>query len=142
MRYRELVESPARPWKKYRGWRHAVTVMPTNNEDGARLQSVECVAFFGDVVTGRQEVLHSQFVSIGLPTGEEVFGEHPRCLRDALRQVSTKAAHRGWKVLAIGRTPEFRETGLSANSGYGIHPSIPNRHVHMLDPPPTGSNKD
>lgn len=142
MRYRELIEAPARPWKQYRGRRHRVRLVRTEQMNDADREVFECDAFFGDVLTGRQAVLQGQFVSIVLPTGEELIGEHPRWLYDALRDVSGKAEQEGWTVLAIGRTPRFRETGLSANSGFGIHPSFPDRHVHFLEPPPNDTIED
>jgi hypothetical protein len=135
MRYRELVES-RRPWKTYRGRKHRCRLVRTDELLGPNCKVVEVEAVFGSVFTGRQDVHHGYFVSLMLPTGE-VIGYHPRWLYDALRDASEKAQDEGWTVLAIGRTPQFKETGLSTNSGFGIHPAYPDRAVHMLEPPPT-----
>lgn len=135
MRYRELLE--ARPWKQYQGRRHRVRLIRSVRVSDGEQEAVDCYAFCGEIVTGKQEVLQGQFVSIVLPSGDELVGEHPRSLRNALRQVCELAERKGWTVLALGRMPEFGETGLSVNTGFGFHPSIPDRHVHMLEPPPT-----
>lgn len=134
MRYRELAETP-RPWKLYQGRRHNVRVVRFEHISAAHPEVFVCDAHYGEILTGRQEVFHGYFIRIMLPTGEELVGEDSRWLYDALRDVSAKAEAKGWIVLAIGRTG-FRETGLSQNSGFGIHPSFPDRHVHMLEPVP------
>ena len=135
MRYRELIEA-RRSWKQYQGRKHQVLLVRTNEICDANQEVFECDAYFGDILTGRQEVFHGYFVRIVLPTGEELIGEDPRWLYDALKDVSAKAEAKRWAVLAIARTPLFRETGLSVNSGFGIHPAFPDRHVHMLEPSP------
>jgi hypothetical protein len=137
MRYCELFEAPARPWKQYKGLRHRIRLIRTVQVEGGDKHAFASYAFFGDIVTGRQEVLQGQFVSVLLPDGDELVGEHPRSLHAALKDVCKEAERKGWKVLALGRMPEFRETGLSVNTGYGFHPAVPDRHVHMLEVPPS-----
>lgn len=134
MRYRELLE--ARPWKRYHGRRHKVLMARNTDIDKPDRDVIECPAYFGQIVTGKQQVFQGHYVSIVLPNGDQLIGEHPRWLYDALQRVCDAAEQEGWTVLAVGRTPRFRETGLSANSGYGVHPDIPDRHVHMSEPLP------
>lgn len=134
MRYHELSE--ARPWKQYKGRRYRIRLIRNAQIAGRDEGPLNCFAFFGDVLTGRQEVFQDQFVSIVLPDGEELFGEHPHSLHAAFEQVSAEAERTGWRVVALGRSPEFYETGLSVNTGFGFHPDVPNRHVHMSEIPP------
>lgn len=135
MRYKEICEA-RRQWKRYRGRRHAVRVVRTAEIGEPHREIIDCAAYFGSIFTGKQEVHHGYFVSILLPTGEEVVGEHPRWVYDALKSAMSSAEEKGWTVLVIARLPKFRETGLSANSGFGFHPAYPGRHVHVLDPEP------
>lgn len=136
MRFRELIE--ARPWKLYRGRRHLVRLVRSDEVDSPEREVVECDVFFGSVFTGRTETFAAYYVHICDPAGElgGWLGEHPHLLYDALRRAAEAAQADGWTVLAIGRTPQFKETGLSQNSGFGIHPAYPDRHVHMSEPPP------
>jgi hypothetical protein len=95
----------------------------------------EAEAHYGVVHTGRTEVFWGFYVRI-VAMSEEWLGEDRRSLREALLQAEAAAQHSGWSIIALGRTREFRETGLSANSGYGIHPAYPDRHVHIFEPIP------
>jgi hypothetical protein len=123
MRDRELVG--ARPWKTYPDLGNGNCVV------------VEADVYFGSVFTGRTETFYGYYVEIISPLSEERWrGQHRHSLLKALERVSDIASRCGWDVVAIGRTPEFKETGLSQNSGYGTHPAYPDPHVHMLEPRP------
>jgi hypothetical protein len=113
--------------------------MRTEEIGQALAELVECDAYFGEVVTGRTEVHWGYFVRIISPSGE-FWGKDRHSLYDAFHAASKIAEVNGWTVVALGRLPQFRETGLSVNSGYGLHPAIPDRHVHMSEPPPDEQN--
>lgn len=136
MRYRELTE--ARSWKQYRGRRHRIRLVRSDEINSPNREVVECDVYFGSVFTGRTETFAGYYVHIWEPLGEAGGwqGEDPRLLYNALQRACEAAQADGWTVLAVGRTPRFRETGLSVNSGFGIHPAVPDRHVHMAEPLP------
>ena len=134
MRYRELTE--ARPWKTYHGQtRHCLIATPEDLGNG-RCIVEEADAYFGQVTTGRTETHHGYFVRIVSQQGEEWIGEDRHRLIEALLCAFKAAQQSGWSVIAIGLSGQFKETGLSSNSGFGVHPAYPDRHVHMLEPPP------
>lgn len=133
MRYRELNE--ARPWKTYQGRTHPCIIASPEDLGDGKCIITEAEAHFGTLHTGRTEVFWGYYVRI-VGIGEEWLGEDRHSLRDALRQAAGAAEHSGWSIIALGCTSEFRESGLSANSGYGFHPAHPDRHVHMFEPIP------
>ena len=103
---------------------------------------IEAECHYGEVLTGKTEVFWGYFVRVINPSGEEWLGEDRHSLRRALNGASEAAEHHGWSLIAVGCTPEFQETGLSANSGYGYHPARPNRPIHMLEPVPRQRESD
>lgn len=133
MRFRELTE--ARPWKAYQGRTHPCIIASPEDLGNGKCIITEAEVHYGAVYTGRTEVFWGYFVRIEA-IGEEWLGEDRHSLRQALLQAEAAAHHSGWSVMALGCTQEFRETGLSANSGYGYHPVHPDRHVHMMEPIP------
>lgn len=141
MRYVELAEN--RAWKTYRGRKHRCLLASPEDLGNGNCVVIEADVYFGSVLTGRTETFHAYYVEIISPLSEERWrGEHPRRLLQALEAASDAAKQSGWDVLAAGRTPDFKETGLSENSGYGTHPAYPDRHVHMLEPLPRKRHED
>lgn len=135
MRYDQLVEG--RPWKTYYG-RKRTCLMASHRLLGDGMQVVsEAEGSWGSVWTGRTEVFWGYFVRLEGPAGESWLGEDRRSIRQALVQAAAAAEANGWSLLAIGLTDEWQESGLSGNTGYGSHPGFPDRHVHMLEPPPS-----
>jgi hypothetical protein len=139
MRYRDLIET--RPWKTFR-WQ----VRPCLIASPRAVGDADCVVLqaeghYGPVFTGRTEVFHGYFVRIVASHGEDWLGEDRRSLREALKNAAEAAEQSGWTVLAIGLFPEWRESGLSANTGFGSHPAYPDRAVHMLEPEPRNREK-
>ena len=122
MRYRELIEA-RRPWKHYSGREH-VAYIALLRSDGppGRLTAVK--ARYGLIHTGRARVFHGYFVEVSGPSGETWLGEHRYSLRGALRDAARRLEDDGWSLSAIGLTCDWRETGLSENSGYGYHPAF------------------
>ncbi len=139
MRYRELNE--ARPWKTYHGRKHpCVIASPDDLGDCQSLYASIDDAEYGFSTTGRSQVFFGYFVRI-CAFGHEWVGEDRHSLRKALLRAAEAARSDGWILLALGCT-EFKETGLSANSGYGYHPAFPDRHVHMFEPIPRQRDGD
>ena len=140
MRFSELVEA-RRPWKQYKGRRHCIRLVRSDVVNSTDRDVVECDVYFGSLLTGRTETFAAHYVHICGPEGEGRgwLGEHPHFLYDALQRACEAAQEDGWTVLAVGRVPQFRETGLSANSGFGYHPAFPDRAVHMSEPAPDES---
>ncbi|MEG3153479.1 hypothetical protein [Sphingomonas sp. RB1R13] len=91
---------------------------------------------YGTISTGRTETFYGYYVRILSPNGDEWLGEDRHSLREALRKAAEALHSDGWTLLAIGLAPEWRESGLSQNSGWGYHPSHADRRKHMLEPPP------
>ena len=133
MRYRELHE--ARPWRQYQGRSRTCLVSNLRPLGSAGGLIVQADASWGTVATGKSEVHWGYFVRITGPSGEEWLGEDRYSLRAALVQAAAAATNSGWTLLAIGLDDDWQETGLSQNSGWGVHPQF-ERHVHMLEHPP------
>ena len=132
MRYRELNE--ARPWRKYQGRSRPCLLSnphPVGIADGLVIQAE---GHWGLVVTGRTETFWGYFVRVVGPSGEEWLGEDRSSVRAALGQAADAIAASGWSLLAIGLDDDWQETGLSYNSGWGVHRSY-DRHANMLEPP-------
>jgi hypothetical protein len=124
MRYKELVE--ARPWKKYEGHsRRCLLLLAT--------LTVEVTGHCGIVVTGRTETFHGYYVRISGFDGREWLAEDRQSLRAALIKVADQIEESHGRLLAVGLLDEWRETGMSGNTGWGDHPAF-DRAVHMLDP--------
>jgi hypothetical protein len=139
MRYSELLNE-ARPWKKYQNRIRPVLIASPADVGDANAIVMEAMCHYGDVCTGRSEVFWGFAARVVSPLGEEWLGEDRHSLRSAFQQAGDAAQHDGWSLIALGCTPEFRESGLSANSGYGYHPAYPDRAVHMLEPIPRQRN--
>ena len=116
---------------------HPCIITSPSDLGNGRCIATEAEARFGEVYTGRSKTFWGYFVLVIEPfSGARWLGEDRGSLRKALAQAAAAARADGWSIEGLGLNPEFKETGLSANSGYGIHPAYPGRHVHMLEPPP------
>lgn len=131
MRYRELCE--ARPWKHFEGRNYACRVVSCGSITNIGRASSEVTVQIGNVYTGKQKVFSGWFVKLALPSGEVKIVEDRYFLRGALRKLEDFLNAEGWSLNVIGLDPEWRESGLSANSGHGFHSSF-ERAVHMLEP--------
>ena len=129
MRYRELTEPSG--WRHYSGRERECQLTPLSNTNG-ETEAVRAHVQYGSVTTGRQRVWVGYFVQVVEQDGKEWLAEHPHSLRGALRKVEAQLNGDGWNLDAIGLDPEWRESGLSANSGFGFHPDHDGA-VHMLD---------
>lgn len=89
----------------------------------------------GAVTTGKQRVFHRYYVKVIAPDGHVAIGTSEHSLREALLDVDRQLDLRELTLLAAGTYPEFYESGLSANSGFGYLPTV-DHAVHMMDMPP------
>lgn len=125
MRFHELLE--ARPWRHYTPSAERSCAIGALNSAAVAQVLVQC----GTCSTGRQRVFAGYYFEATLPTGSTVIGENSHGLRRALRTFEARLNAAGWTLDAIGLDPEWHETGLSADSGFGYHPSF-SGPVHML----------
>jgi hypothetical protein len=95
----------------------------------------DCPFEIGSITTGRQRVFHRYYVKVIAPDGHEVIGTSEHSLRQALLDVDRQLDQRELVLLAAGTYPEFHESGLSANTGFGYIPTC-DFAVHMMDVPP------
>lgn len=137
MRYQEISE--ARRWRHYEGRWHRAKLARSIGGDDTNREVFDCDVSLGSVLTGRTQTFAGHYVRICAPQGAtgDWLGEHSHSLFQALLRAAEAAHLDEWMLLAVGLTPQFTETGLSQNSGFGIHSAFPERHVHMLELPPT-----
>lgn len=133
MRFRDLLE--ARPWRRYTGEERqcAIRHIGADEVSGETLARVE----FGTVTTGRQAVWAGFYVRVEVGD-REWLAEDPHSLRRALRGVEAELNKDDLWLQAFGLDPEWRESGLSANSGWGYYPDCDGA-VHMLERQPSES---
>ena len=128
MRYNEFGSGG---WRHYSGQERACVLTPL--PEGSASGSSEAHVQWGSVTTGKQRVWVAFFIQVIQRDGKEWLVEHPHSLRAALRLVEADLNADGWSLGVIGLDPEWRESGLSANSGYGYHPDF-SEAAHMLQP--------
>ena len=131
MRYTDLFD--ARAWKKYEGRDRVCRLISLDSVRSGRKEIVQVPVQCGVILTGKQRVFAGYFVQVILPDGEAVLAEDPHILWKALAGVEEKLHALGWSLDAIGLSPDWQESGLSANSGYGFHPNVIGA-VHFLEP--------
>ena len=90
-----------------------------------------CVYEIGEVTTGRQRVFSRYFIRVTLPDGTLEIGEDQHSVRSALMNVATKLSARNLRLMAVGASLGFGETGLSWNSGWGYVDGC-SKAVHMM----------
>lgn len=98
-------------------------------------RDLNCPFEIGVVTTGKQRVFHRYYLKVVAPDGTDIIGTSEHSLREALLVVGRQFDERGLILFVAGTNPDFYESGLSANSGYGYLPTV-NRAVHMMDVPP------
>ena len=131
MRYTDLFDAKA--WRKYKGRDRLCRLVRTSNDQSESGEVHDVPAQCGVVHTGKQRVFAGYFVQVVLPSGDEVLAEDPHILWRALVSVEEKLRAAGWSLDAIGLSPDWQESGLSANSGYGYHPDVDGA-VHFFEP--------
>jgi hypothetical protein len=128
MRYKEIVTEFSN-WKHYRKSTRECVV----RKDGC---SQAVIVSFGSIETGRSRVFYGFYVELK-HEGFDWCGEDRGCFRNALKSIGALALKDGYTICAAGLDDNFRETGLSYNSGWGY---INDQLAHMLDPHPLDAN--
>jgi hypothetical protein len=85
----------------------------------------------GIVSTGRSRVWAGHFVSVTLPSGTEFSGEDEQSLRAALHKLNAHLAAVDLDLRCVGLDPEFSESGLSVDTGWGYVAGVDGA-VHMM----------
>ncbi len=88
----------------------------------------------GIVETGRQRVYAGHYIKVIGPDGEEWTGEDAWSVREALRELDEEIGRDGGRLLCAGLHGGFRESGLSADTGYGYIDGHRGA-VHMMERP-------
>lgn len=123
-------------WKHYEQWQRGSASIVIGGEDHETRYDL------GEVSTGRQRVFHRYFVRLFLPDGSQLIGEDAYGLRAALFDLDRQLQERDMLLLVAGLEPNWSESGLSFNSGYG-YLACCDHGVHMMDtPPPRDRNPD
>lgn len=129
MRFHELLE--ARQWRNYRGEQRQCSIGNLVAHP-ALDQPKSATVIFGTVDTGRQRVWAGYFVRVEMD-GRTWLGEDAHSLRRALRGLENSLNADGYSLLVIGLDADWRESGLSANTGWGFCSDVEGA-IHMLVP--------
>lgn len=127
MRFHELLEA--------RAWRHYTPFA----EQRCKITDIRSATFAevlvrcGTCSTGKQRVFAGYYFKTQLPAGDLILAENPHGLRRALRTFEARLNGFGWTLDAIGLDAEWRESGLTADSGFGYCAGVLGA-VHMLHP--------
>lgn len=87
---------------------------------------------WGTLSTGRCDVFSGYYVVITADDGTEALGTDAHSLRRALRHAATRLEQAGFDLYVWGLSSEFRERGLTGNSGWG---EVERRRAHMFEGP-------
>lgn len=119
-------------WKHYEPWKAGTATVVVEDEIG------ECRYDFGAISTGRQRVFHRFYARVEFPDSGALVGEDPHSVRAALDDLDRKLQHRAIRLVAAGLDPEWVESGLSQNTGFGYLRQC-DHAVHMFEVPPTSA---
>ena len=102
--------------------------------DGDNARDVEYQ--LGTICTGRSRVFHRYYAKVDLDDGSTVIGENQFNLRAAVLDLDKKLKRRDMILLAAGTEPDWLESGLSENTGYGYFSGAKKAsHIMSLPPP-------
>lgn len=121
--------------KKQANWRHYET-----------RQSGECTVFdqgderlisydMGIVETGRSRVFAGYFFRINFGGGEHITGENGGDMLPALWRLARNLSARGLRLHCVGLSGQWRQSGLSENTGWGYY-GPHKQPMHMMDDMP------
>ena len=125
MRYKDLFDAKA--WRRYSGRDRRCLVRSC-----ASSEYCDVLVQYGVVETGKQRIHAGYFVQIVGPDDEERLFEDPHSLRRALCMADAALRELGFSLDVIGLSQDWKESPMSANSGYGYLPDVRDP-VHMLD---------
>lgn len=97
-------------------------------DDGEKLVRYDT----GIAETGRSRVFAGYFIRITLADDEQITGEDESSMVRTLWRLARNISARGLRLRCAGLSGQWRESGLSENTGYGYY----GRHqqpMHMMD---------
>jgi hypothetical protein len=94
----------------------------------------------GIVETGRSRLFAGYFFTVALGNEQSTTGEDERSMIAALWRLARNLAARGLQLRCVGMSGEFRESGLSENTGWGYFGRY-QQPVHMMDEMPSGADE-
>jgi hypothetical protein len=133
MRYTDLFDAHA--WRKYQTRDRVCRLISLHSDQAGQPTMDEVRVQWGVVTTGKSRQWAGYFSQVIFSSEQTVLVEDPHNLITALKALGERLSEMGWRLDVIGLDDEFRESGLSANTGYGFHPSIDGA-VHIFDPRP------
>jgi len=89
----------------------------------------------GIVETGRSRVFAGYFVHITLGDDEQITAEDSGSLGRALRRLASNISASGPRLNCVGLSGQWRESGLSENTGFGYF-GPDQQPMHMMDEMP------
>ncbi len=89
----------------------------------------------GIVETGRTRVFAGYFFRVGLAGDEQITAEDDGSMIAALWRLVRNLTARGLRLQCAGMSAQWRESGLSQNTGWGYYGSH-QQPMHMLDDMP------
>lgn len=115
-------------WKHYEPWTRGKTCIIDGD------YAIDAPFEMGAVTTGRQRVFHRYYIRVHMLDGSLLTGEDEGSVRAALLALDRMCGASGLALLVAGLDDSFRESGCSANSGFGYCPEV-DRAVHMMELP-------
>ena len=115
-------------WKHYEPWTNGKTCIIDGD------YAIDTPFEMGAVTTGRQRVFHRYYIRVDMLDGSVLTGEDEGSVRAALFALDRVCRASGLALLVAGLDDSFRESGCSANSGFGYCPEV-DRAVHMMELP-------
>lgn len=121
-------------------WRH-YTVRGTG-ECTLSNEGVEKLVHYdiGIVETGRSRVFAGYFIKVTLVDGEEIIGEDGGSMIRALKCVVQNTSERDLRLNCVGLSPQWRQSGLSENTGWGYF-GPQQRLMHMMEEMPDAGDE-
>ena len=104
------------------------TVVDTDGEKPVRYE-------VGVVETGRSRVFAGYFVHITLGDDEQITAEDAGSLVHALRRLASNISASGPRLNCVGLSAQWRESGLSENTGFGYF-GPHQQPMHMMEEMP------
>jgi hypothetical protein len=127
--------------KKLKRWRHYEVRQSGEcavaDDAGKKLVSFD----LGIVETGNSRVFAGYFITIRLGSDEHITGEDEGSLIAALWRLARNISARGLRLRCAGLSGQFRESGLSENTGFGYF-GRQQKPTHMMDDLPSDADDD
>lgn len=130
------MEKQAKNWRHYvaRDTGECTVVRPEGDRERISYQ-------LGIIETGSSRVFAGYFITVTMSEDEEITGEDSGSLVAALWRLARNVSARGLRLRCAGMSGQWRESGLSQNTGWGYF----GRHqqpMHMMDLTPEGGGPD